>query len=44
MRYIAPKLIATFAATSAIKSAKDQSPFEVNQITLTDAPAYQSAE
>jgi hypothetical protein len=44
MRYTAPKLVATYAATSVIKSEKGEVPFEVNQITLTNSPAYHSAE
>jgi len=44
MRYTAPKIVATYAATAAIKSDKNEMPFEVDQITLTSAPAYQSAE
>lgn len=44
MRYTAPKLIATFAATSAIQSEKSVLPFEIQDASLTNPPAYNSAE
>jgi hypothetical protein len=44
MRYTQPKITGTFAATSTIKSEKGIPPFEVNLISLTNGPAYQSEE
>ena len=44
MRYVSPKLTATYAATAVIQGEKDVMPFEINQLALTSSPAYHSAE
>jgi hypothetical protein len=44
MRYIQPKVTGTFAATSTIKSEKGALPFEINLVSMTSGPAYQSEE
>lgn len=44
MQYNPPRILATYAATSAIQSAKDQIPLESDGVSLTQGPAYQSEE
>lgn len=44
MLYTQPKITGTFPATSTIKSAKGNVPFEGNLISMTNGAAYQSEE
>lgn len=44
MRYIAPSILATYSAISAIQSEKGGPELEVQAITFTGNAAYQSEE
>lgn len=44
MRYTAPRITATYTATSAIKSPKSDVQLEIGQSSFTNSAAYQSDE
>ena len=44
MRYTQPKITGTFVATSTIKSEKGSAQLEIDLVSLTNGPAYQSEE